>query len=130
MKDQLLFAIQIDCEATQHAVQDAALGERAIRGLGDAFAETGTLGTFLVIPGDIEVHAHIYKELEEQGHEVGLHIHPADMGYGEFLGVLSADEQRKVLSEARDRFAQAMGRAPVSFCPRAMDRLTTAPLAF
>jgi len=117
MNNQLLFNLQIDCESTQHAIQDPALGERAIRGLGEVFAQTGTRGTFFVIPGDIEVHASIYQELEAQDHEIGLHIHPAEMGYGEFLGVLSADEQHKIIGEARDRFAQAMGRAPISFCP-------------
>lgn len=115
--DPLYFTIQIDCESTQHALRDPALGERAIRGLGEMFAETGTLGTFFVIPGDIVVHAAIYKELEAQGHEIGLHIHPADMGYAEFMGVQSAEVQREMLTQAGDSFAQAMGRAPRSFCP-------------
>jgi hypothetical protein len=113
----LHFAVQIDCESTQHAICDPALGERSIRGLGEVFAETKTRGTFLVIPGDIEAHAAIYRELERAGHEIGLHIHPKDMGYGEFLGAESAETQRKALSEAMDRFAQAMGRKPLSFCP-------------
>jgi peptidoglycan/xylan/chitin deacetylase (PgdA/CDA1 family) len=117
MNETLFFAIQIDCESTQHALKNPALGERAIRGLGDVFAQTGTKGTFFVIPGDIEVHAAIYKELEKQGHEVGLHVHAADQGYGEFLGDQSAEAQRTILAEAMDRFAQAMGRKPQSFCP-------------
>lgn len=117
MSSSLLFAIQIDCEATQHAIDDAALGERAIRGLGEIFDETGTLGTFFVVPGDIEAHASIYQDLESQGHEIGLHVHPKDMGYGEFLGTESAEQQRAILVEAIDRFARAMGRPPLSFCP-------------
>ena len=117
MSETLFFAVQIDCESTQHAVKNPALGERAIRGLGDAFAETQTKGTYFVIPGDIEVHAHVYKELEQQGHEIGLHVHPKDMGYGEFLGAEGADTQRRILGEAVDRFAQAMGRKPLSICP-------------
>ncbi|MSR64942.1 MAG: hypothetical protein EXS18_04080 [Verrucomicrobiae bacterium] len=117
MKDTLCFSIQIDCESTQHAVRNPALGERAIRGLGEVFAETKTRGTFFVIPGDIEAHAAIYKELERHGHEIGLHVHAADQGYGEFLGDQSADTQRKIIRESVDRFAQAMGRKPTSFCP-------------
>jgi len=113
----LYFNLQIDCEATQHAVQDAALGERAIRGLGEVLAQTGARGTFFVIPGDIEVHAKIYRELEESGHEIGLHIHPKDLGYDEFLGVQSGVMQKRILSEAMDIWAQAMNRAPKSFCP-------------
>ncbi len=114
---ELLFNLQIDCESTQHALKDAALGERAIRGLGDILAATETKGTFFVIPGDIETHAVIYRELEKAGHEIGLHIHPAEEGANEFLGVQGADEQRRLISQAADRFAQAMGRRPVSFCP-------------
>ena len=38
------------------------------------------------------------------------------MGYEEFLGVYGSDEQRKILSEATDRFAQVMGFKPISIC--------------
>jgi hypothetical protein len=117
MSNELFFAIQIDCESTQHALNNPALGEHAIRGLGEVFAETDTKGTFFVIPGDIEVHTTIYRELEQQGHEIGLHVHAADQGYGEFLGDQNAETQRKILTEAMNRFAQAMGRKPASFCP-------------
>jgi hypothetical protein len=114
---KLLFNLQVDCEATQHAVQDAGLGERAIRGLGEVLAQTGTRGTFLVIPGDIKVHAKIYQELEAQGHEIGLHVHPADLGYDEFFGVQSGAMQKQILCEAVDIWSQAMARKPDSFCP-------------
>jgi hypothetical protein len=116
-QDKLLFNLQIDCESTQHALLDSALGERSIRGLGDLLEETGTKGTFLVIPGDIEAHAPIYKELAARGHEIGLHVHPADMGYDEFFGVQGPEAQKKILVEAMDRFAQAMECRPLSFCP-------------
>ena len=114
---KLFFNLQIDCEATQHAINDAELGERAIRGLGEILTETKTRGTFFVIPGDIKIHAKIYQELEAHGHEIGLHIHPKDMGYEEFFGVQSGEMQKKILREASDVWAQAMGRAPKSFCP-------------
>jgi len=111
------FNVQVDCEATQHSVNDPALGERAIRGLGEIFADSGMKGTFVVIPSDLAVHAAIYKDLESAGHEVGLHVHPADQGYQEFLGVYGFDEQVKILEEAIDIFAQEMGRKPTCFTP-------------
>lgn len=113
----IFFTIQIDCEATQHAINDAALGERAIRGLGDIFAQTGLKATFAVIPSDMKVHAHVYRELEAQGHEIGLHLHPADQGYEEFMGVYGFDEQVKMLKEAMEVFAGCMGRMPEAFTP-------------
>lgn len=115
--DVLFFAIQVDCESTQRAIQNPALGERALRGLADVMAATGTKGTFFVIPRDLEVHAPIYAALEAAGHEVGLHIHVDEPGGTEFLGDRGADDQRRILTEAIDRFAQVRGRRPESFCP-------------
>jgi len=114
---ELLFNLQIDCEATQFAIQNPSLGERAIRGLGEMLAETDTKGTFLVIPGDTAAHAKIYQELEQAGHEIGLHYHPWIAGRSEFLGFESPEDQRQLLQEASDRHAQAMGKRPVAFCP-------------
>jgi hypothetical protein len=114
---ELLFCLQIDCEATQLAIQNPALGERAIRGLGEMLEETGTKGTFLVIPGDIEVHAPIYRDLQDAGHEVGLHYHPWIAGRSEFLGCEGPEAQRELLREGADRYAQAMGERPLAFCP-------------
>ena len=114
---KVLFTLQIDCEATQHAINDAALGERSIRGLGEILQQTSTKGTFMVIPGDVEIHTSIYRDLENAGHEIGLHLHPADLGYDEFLGVQSGEMQLTMIHEAADRFAQVMGRLPKTFCP-------------
>jgi len=111
------FNLQIDCEALQHSLNDATLGERSIRGLGEILAETKTKATFVVIPPDIRRHASIYQELEAQGHELGLHVHPADQGYDEFLGVYSFDDQVKIIREGVDVFSQHFGRAPVCFTP-------------
>ena len=64
---EIFFNVQIDCESTQRTINDPALGERSIRGLGDIFSETGVRGTFVVIPSDMRVHAGAYRELEAEG---------------------------------------------------------------
>ena len=109
-------AFQIDCEATQHAINDAGLGERASRGFADLLEGDGFRGTFFVIPTDIEASGKLYQELVQRGHEVGLHIHPADLGYQEFLGVYGLDEQLEIINIATDRFAQIMGYRPKGIC--------------
>src|SRR6185295_18981721 len=96
----ILFTIQIDCEATQRSFQDAALGERSSRGFAEACAANGIKATFAVIPSDLLAHGHMYRDLEAQGNEISLHLHPAEMGYQEFLGVYGAEEQAKILGEA------------------------------
>jgi len=113
----VFFNVQVDCESTQHALRDPGLGERAIRGLGEVFAQTGVKGTFLVIPGDLRAHGAVYRELQAAGHEIGLHVHPADQGYEEFLGVYSAEDQARIVAEARDAFCAAMDRPPRAIVP-------------
>ena len=114
---EILFNVQIDCESTQRSIGDPALGERSIRGLGEIFSQTGTKGTFVVIPSDMKMHSGVYRELESEGHEVGLHVHPAEQGYEEFLGVYGFEEQVAILKEAADQFADSMGRQPSVFTP-------------
>ena len=116
MDNKFYCVFQIDCEATQHAVNDAALGERASRAFAEILESEGMLGTFFVIPTDLEASGELYKELSQRGHEVGLHVHPADMGYEEFLGVYGPEKQNEILSIAADRFAQVMGYRPEGIC--------------
>ncbi len=117
MKNTVYFNLKVDCESTQASVNDPGLGERAVRGIAEILAGTGMKATFMVIPSDIKIHSRIYLELEKEGHETGLHLHPADQGYQEFLGVYGFDTQVKILNEAIDEFSQAMGKKPGSFIP-------------
>ena len=116
MAQTFLFGFKIDCEATDPSVRDAALGERALRGFSEVLEREGLKGTFYCIPSELEEHAAIYRDLESAGHEIGLHLHAADQGYEEFLGIYGPDMQKKIIAEAADVFAQEMGRPPVAFC--------------
>lgn len=114
---EIHFTFQIDCEATQRSIQNAALGARAARGLAEILAEQNLKGTFVVIPSELEANGAVYRELAEQGHEVGLHTHPAEQGYEEFLGIYSYEEQIRILQEGVDVFTEVMGFAPQAFTP-------------
>jgi len=106
----------IDCEATQHSVNDAGLGRRASGGYADILDEHGLKGNFFIIPKDAESAPDLYRSIMDRGHEVGLHLHPGDEGFFEFAGVMGPDEQRELVGKAKDRWARAMGFEPVSFC--------------
>jgi len=106
----------IDCEATQSYVNDPAMGVRSARGFRDVLERYGFKGTFFLIPGDARSDPGFYRELPARGHEVGLHLHPADEGFFEFTGVMGPEEQREVISAAKERWAEAMGFEPRSFC--------------
>jgi peptidoglycan/xylan/chitin deacetylase (PgdA/CDA1 family) len=114
---EMFFNLQVDCESTQRTIQNPALGASALRGLGEVLAQTGQKATFVVIPPDIRAHAPLYRELEAQGHEIGLHLHPAEQGYAEFLGVYGFDDQVRIIAEGVDVFAEHFGRRPLAFTP-------------
>lgn len=116
-KISIYFNFQVDCEALQPALKDAALGKKAITGLCKILNREGLKGNFAVIPSDIKAHAAIYRDIAAQGHEVGLHLHPADQGYEEFLGVYGFEDQKKIIKEAADVFFRHMRFLPASFTP-------------
>lgn len=114
---EIFFNIQVDCESTDPAFDNPALGERALRGLGELFAAQGMKATFVVVPTDMQIHSAIFGELEAQGHEIGLHIHPAAQGYSDFLGVYGYADQLKIIGQGAQVFADKMGYLPKAFTP-------------
>lgn len=116
MNTDFYVSVRADCEATAHAVKDPALGERALRGLLEVLQREELPGTFYVIPTDLEACTALYREAAARGCEIGLHVHPADLGFEEFLGVLGPEDQRTVLTQARDHFEKAIGGPPKSIC--------------
>jgi peptidoglycan/xylan/chitin deacetylase (PgdA/CDA1 family) len=114
---EFLFSLQVDCESTQRTINNPGLGERAIRGLAEILDREGLKATFVVIPPDLKAHAALYRELEAQGHEVGLHTHPAEQGYEEFLGVYGFEDQKRIIGEGVAVCADVLGHPPLVFCP-------------
>jgi len=113
---KLLVNISADCEATQPAIRDPALGERAVRGLMVIAARQAAPGTLFVIPSDLQSSGALYQEAERAGWEIGLHLHPAAQGYEEFLGLYGPQDQERILREAMALFEKVMGRSPCAFC--------------
>ena len=114
---EVMFNLQIDCESTQSSVSDPALGKRSIKGVAKILERYELKGTFIVIPSDLKMHGGVYRELRDRGHEVGLHSHPAEQGWCEFLGVYGAEEQETILAEGIEVFEQVMEQAPRAFTP-------------
>ncbi len=114
--EKAYFVLGVDCESTQKAVNNPDLVQRALKGIAEVIEKNNGRCTFFVIPTDIEIHNRIYRELEKNGHEIGLHLHPTVQGYAEYLGIYGPDQQKKIIEEAIDRFSQSIGRKPVAFC--------------
>ncbi len=111
-KNVFWIAWSIACEATQHSVKDPELGERGTRGFLEILNKYDIKGTFIVIAGDIESRPALYRSIHDEGHELAIHVHPADEGYIEFAGLMGPDEQREMFIKAKDRWSQAMGFEP------------------
>ena len=113
--DEIFVCWTIDCEATQKAIDDVALGKRALRGWGDLLGEADLKGTLFVLPSDAEAYPGLLRQLADEGFEIGLHVHPQEDGYKEYCGAYSFDEQVAMYAEAVRRFADAAGFAPATF---------------
>ena len=115
--DKLYVNFMIDCESTQRSINDSAFGERSARGFMKILEDHGLKGTFYLISTDAAASPAFYKELRDRGHQVGLHIHPSEEGeFEEFLGIYGPEEQNRILTLARDRFAQALSFQPKGIC--------------
>ena len=115
-KQKFYVNFTIDCEATQGYINDPEHGKKCARGYRDVLEKHGQKGTFFLLPGDAKVDTAFYRELPKRGHEVGLHLHPVDEGFFEFTGVMGPEEQHEMISVVKDRWADAMGFEPKSFC--------------
>jgi peptidoglycan/xylan/chitin deacetylase (PgdA/CDA1 family) len=113
---RLWFNLMIDCESTQPAIRDPALGRRSSRGFAEVLEKSGLKGTFYILPSEAESAPDLYGDLKQRGHAIGLHLHPAADGYEEFLGIYGSATQREIVAAAVSRFESAVGGAPNGIC--------------
>lgn len=111
----ILVCWTMDCEATQRAVNDVELGERALRGYVELIAEAGLRTTLFLLPKDARMYAGWLRDHARQGLEIGLHYHPQEEGHPDFCGAYTADEQRAMYADAVNEFADALGFEPRIF---------------
>jgi hypothetical protein len=102
----------MDCEATQQAVNDAQLGARAVRGFADILAQAGLQASFYVLPGDAAAYGQVFRDLDRERFEIGLHFHPQEEGYTGYAGTYSAEQQRKMYADGARKWADAIGWMP------------------
>lgn len=113
-------AFTMDCE--QLAPQsfaggpaDWALSERAIRGFARTLQARGFTATFFIIPQAAQAQPALYRELQQEGFELGLHVHALDQGWSDFLGGLAPDQLRQALVQASTLWSDALEQRPRAF---------------
>ena len=115
MKTDIHVCWTIDCESTQPGIEDPNLGSRSIKGFVELISSAKLRATLFVIPSDAVVYSALLRELAGEDFEIGLHYHPQAAGYDDFCGAYTADQQRKMYSEAIKLFSDTLGFAPKTF---------------
>lgn len=122
---KLYFCITMDCEriaaeSPTGGPADWEFSEKAIRGFWEILAVEGQRATFFIVPAAAARHRELWRDVAGGGCELGLHVHPQSLGdrsRTEHLGAYGREEQFAILRQARDRWQDALGRAPRAFRP-------------
>lgn len=110
----------MDCEAvvdqsSEGGPPDWDFARRSIAAFCEILDSRGFSPTLFVVPTVAVRLAGMLRDLATAGIEVGLHCHPQDLGFGDYLGGLDRDDQRSVLVLSRDMWSDALGSSPASF---------------
>ncbi|MDL2258270.1 hypothetical protein LJC42_03800 [Eubacteriales bacterium OttesenSCG-928-K08] len=110
----------MDCEArndiaTEGGPPDWAFCRRSMEGYTDLLLQHGYRPTLFVVPQTAQAHSAALLELKNKGAELGLHLHPQDFGYADYLGGYSYEEQVAMLDRVTQDWADALGFRPESF---------------
>ena len=105
----------IDCESCRKDVNDLELGRRSIEGFCEILNDNGWKSTLFLMPEEIGSLADLLYKKAEEGHELGLHLHPEESGYrSDYLGVYSRNEQIEIISKSIETFEKVLGIPPIS----------------
>lgn len=124
--------LTMDCEpttATSHPAAtgpaDWSAGEDAVIGYVEIAREYGLPVTFFIHPEAAVAQGKLFRELENGGACLGLHMHPWKYSlwrhqggkYMAHFGGLSLEEQQELLAESSAIWADTIGRRPYYFRP-------------
>ncbi len=112
---EIHFCWTLDCEATQRAVANPELGRRSVRGFVDVVVGAGMRVTLFVLPSEARAYPQLFRQMVEEGVEVGLHYHPQEESHSDYCGAYSAQDQREMYAHGLRQLSDALGFQPRSF---------------
>lgn len=128
MAQKVLVSIDTEGPAGTDPVEHMIYGktmdgnEYGIRYLMKLFSERNIKGLFFVDIPEMVDHgeekiASVLKEIDERGHDVGVHVHPDHMGDLErrYLWQYSKQEQYEIIARCTDFYEKVLKRQPLSF---------------
>lgn len=97
--------------------EEWSISERSVTGFADTLEEYGLSATFFIVAQTAAAQPSLYWDLEKRGFELGLHIHPQDtrLGYTDYLGGYTFEEQVDMFDTVADQWADAIGKRPTTF---------------
>ena len=125
MENELYITFTMDCEriaaySPTGGPESWAQSERAIRGFAEILRRNNLLATLFITPETAAQHRTMFLELEKEGFELGMHLHPQsfrDNTHAQHLGGYAYQGQVEILSLAQQDWAQAFGKRATSFRP-------------
>jgi len=110
----------MDCEArddiaTEGGAKDWDLCLRAMEGYTELLLNNNYSPTLFIVPQTARQFPSELRALGKSGAELGLHLHPQDSGYEDYLGAYDYNEQHVILEKATRQWTDAIGGAPSSF---------------
>lgn len=117
---RLYVLFTMDCETiNEHASEggpvDWDLSHRSITGFCQILWKYNYNPTLFVVPETAAVQAELLRSCAEKGAELGLHYHPQDHGYDDYLGAYNESEQYRMLDDAVNQWSEHIGYNPESF---------------
>lgn len=122
-KLQLHVLFTLNCEPpAERGDQDAPRtwdqGSRAIDSFCTRVIRAGYTPTLFAAPACVEEQDPMFEDLLRRGVEVGLFLHPPQIGDGRFkknLGQYTGEDQRQLIEYAAEKFVSRLGQRPRSF---------------
>lgn len=96
------------------------LSERAIEGYVERVVEAGFAVTLFIVPNCAARHARLFRSLQGDRVELGMHFHPQSFGdnrYTEYLAAYPAEMQFELISRGLEVWSDSLGFEPTSFRP-------------
>jgi len=118
--DTLSVMFTMDCEAlasmsAEGGPESWEMAQRSIAGFSSILFESGYKPTLFIVPAAASKLSGILLDMEKAGAQLGLHLHPQDEGYSDYLGAYTFDRQLKMIKEAVDKWSDALGMLPDCF---------------
>jgi hypothetical protein len=123
MKPQLHILFTLNCEPPRTKVNPEApktweFGCRAMEGFCTRVFRAGYTPTLFAASECIEEQQPFFEDMAQRGAEIGLLLHPPQIGDGRFtkcLGQYPAEDQRTFIDYAAEKCADRLGSRPQSF---------------